>query len=45
MGIVRQTDAQLASTLGLPAIYAAQVGQIEDMNRIATDLVAAFPAE
>ncbi|MBX0327496.1 acyl-CoA dehydrogenase family protein [Oscillochloris sp. ZM17-4] len=40
-----QTDPNLASSLGLPAIYAAQAGQIEDMNRVAADLVAAFPAE
>ncbi len=40
-----QTDPQLANTLGLPAIYAAQAGRIEDMNRVAADLIAAFPAE
>ncbi|EFO81653.1 acyl-CoA dehydrogenase domain-containing protein [Oscillochloris trichoides DG-6] len=40
-----QTDPNLANSLGLPAIYAAQAGQIEDMNRVAADLVAAFPAE
>ncbi len=40
-----QTDPNLANSLGLPAIYAAQAGQVEDMNRVAADLVAAFPAE
>ena len=40
-----QTDPQLANTIGLPAIYAAQAGRIEDMNRVAADLLAAFPAE
>jgi alkylation response protein AidB-like acyl-CoA dehydrogenase len=39
-----QTDPNLANTLGLPAIYAAQGGQIEDMNFVASKLVDAFPA-
>ena len=34
----------LASSLGLPAVYAAQAGQLEDMDRVAAKLVAAFPA-
>lgn len=40
-----QTDPNLAGSLGLPAIFAAQAGRIEDMNRVAADLMAAFPAE
>jgi alkylation response protein AidB-like acyl-CoA dehydrogenase len=40
-----QTDPNLAGSLNLPAIYAAQAGQIEDMNTVAEKLIAAFPAE
>ena len=40
-----QTDPNLAGSLGLPAIYAAQAGQIDDMNLVAEKLIAAFPAE
>ncbi|HMQ33232.1 MAG TPA: acyl-CoA dehydrogenase family protein [Chloroflexaceae bacterium] len=40
-----QTDPNLAGSLGLPAVYAAQAGQIEDMNLVAERLIAAFPAE
>lgn len=40
-----QSDPQLGESLGLPAIYAAQAGQIEDMNSAAAALAAAFPAE
>jgi alkylation response protein AidB-like acyl-CoA dehydrogenase len=40
-----QTDPNLAGSLGLPAIYAAQAGQIEDMNLVAEKLIVAFPAE
>ncbi len=40
-----QTDPNLAASLGLPAIYAVQAGQIEDMNLVAAQLIAAFPAE
>ncbi|WP_129670556.1 acyl-CoA dehydrogenase family protein [Candidatus Chloroploca sp. Khr17] len=40
-----QTDPNLAGNLGLPAIYQAQAGQIEDMNIVAERLNAAFPAE
>jgi alkylation response protein AidB-like acyl-CoA dehydrogenase len=39
-----QTDASLANSLNLPAIYQAQAGTIEDMDQVATALVAAFPA-
>ena len=39
-----QTDPNLSNTLGLPAIFAAQAGQIEDMNFVAGKLVEAFPA-
>jgi alkylation response protein AidB-like acyl-CoA dehydrogenase len=40
-----QTDPNLAGSLGLPAVYAAQAGQIEDMNLVAEQLIKAFPAE
>lgn len=40
-----QTDPNLAGSLNLPAIYAAQAGQIEDMNVVAEKLIAAYPAE
>lgn len=40
-----QSDPRLGESLGLPAIYAAQAGQIEDMNSAAAALAAAFPAE
>jgi alkylation response protein AidB-like acyl-CoA dehydrogenase len=40
-----QTDPNLPNTLNLPAIYAAQAGLIEDMNLVASKLIAAFPAE
>ena len=40
-----QTDPNLAGSLNLPAIFAAQTGLVEDMNLVAGKLVAAFPAE
>lgn len=40
-----QTDPNFAASLNLPAIFAAQAGQIEDMNAVAAALIAAFPAE
>jgi hypothetical protein len=40
-----QTDPNLANSLNLPAIYAAQTGQIADMNLVAEQLIAAYPAE
>lgn len=40
-----QTDPNLAGSLGLTAINAAQAGQIEDMNAVAEQLLKAFPAE
>jgi hypothetical protein len=40
-----QSDPDLAGRLGLPAIYAAQGGQIEDMNAVAAALAASFPAD
>ncbi|MCU0494635.1 MAG: acyl-CoA dehydrogenase family protein [Chloroflexaceae bacterium] len=39
-----QTDPNLAGSLNLPAIYAAQAGMIDDMNLVATKLNEAFPA-
>ena len=39
-----QTDPNLANSLGLPAIYAAQAGLIEDMDFVAEALNKAFPA-
>jgi hypothetical protein len=39
-----QTDPDLANSLRLPAIYAAQAGLIEDMDCVATRLNEAFPA-
>ncbi|GAB4215052.1 MAG: hypothetical protein OHK0022_54490 [Roseiflexaceae bacterium] len=39
-----QTDPNLAGSLGLPAIYAAQAGLIDDMNQVAATLPATFPA-
>ncbi len=39
-----QTDPNLAAGLNLPAIYAAQAGLIEDMDFVAAQLNAAFPA-
>lgn len=40
-----QTDPNLAASIGLPAIYNAQAGQIDDMNTVAARLIEAFPAE
>ncbi len=40
-----QSDPELASSLGLPAIYEAQAGLIDDMNFVAQKLNEAFPAE
>jgi alkylation response protein AidB-like acyl-CoA dehydrogenase len=40
-----QTDPGLARALGLDAAVAAQTGLIEDMDRIAADLSAAYPAK
>ncbi len=39
-----QTDPHLADALGLPAIYAAQTGALEEMDLVACRLTAAFPA-
>lgn len=39
-----QTDPNLAASLNLPAIYAAQAGLIDDMNVAAEKLIEAFPA-
>jgi alkylation response protein AidB-like acyl-CoA dehydrogenase len=39
-----QTDPDLASSLRLPAVYAAQAGLIEDMDCVAGKLNEAFPA-
>lgn len=39
-----QTDPNLASTLSLPAIFAAQAGLVDDMNLVAGKLIEAFPA-
>jgi alkylation response protein AidB-like acyl-CoA dehydrogenase len=40
-----QTDANLKQQLNLDAAVAAQAGLVEDMDRIAKDLVRAFPAK
>jgi alkylation response protein AidB-like acyl-CoA dehydrogenase len=40
-----QTDPALGATLGVEAALAAQAGLVEDMDRIAGDLVRAFPAQ
>ncbi len=40
-----QSDPNLAGTLNLPAIYAAQAGLLEDMDFVGKKLVEAFPAE
>ncbi|HNP84592.1 MAG TPA: acyl-CoA dehydrogenase family protein [Kouleothrix sp.] len=40
-----QTDPNLANSLNLPAIFAAQAGLVDDMNTVAAALIAAFPAE
>ena len=40
-----QSDPNLAGSLNLPAIYAAQAGLLEDMDVVGKKLVAAFPAE
>jgi alkylation response protein AidB-like acyl-CoA dehydrogenase len=40
-----QTDPDLASALDLPAVLAAQVGLVEDMNEVAGRLIEAFPAQ
>jgi alkylation response protein AidB-like acyl-CoA dehydrogenase len=40
-----QTDPGLGATLGVEAALAAQTGLVEDMDRIAGDLVQAFPAK
>ena len=39
-----QTDPSLAASLGLPAIFSAQAGQIEEMNLVAEQLCVAYPA-
>ncbi len=39
-----QTEPNLANSLGLPAVYAAQAGLIEDMDYVAEALNKAFPA-
>jgi alkylation response protein AidB-like acyl-CoA dehydrogenase len=40
-----QTDPGLGAALGVEAAAAAQAGLVEDMDRIAGDLVRAFPAK
>jgi acyl-CoA dehydrogenase len=40
-----QTDPNLAQSLNLPGIYAAQAGQIDDMNLVSARLVEAFPEQ
>jgi acyl-CoA dehydrogenase len=40
-----QTDPNLANSLNLPAIYAAQAGLLEDMDFVGKKLVEAYPAE
>jgi alkylation response protein AidB-like acyl-CoA dehydrogenase len=40
-----QTDPSLGATLGVEAALAAQTGLVEDMDRIAGDLVQAFPVQ
>ena len=40
-----QSDPNLADSLGLPAIYQAQAGLVEDMDAVAVRLVEVFPAE
>jgi alkylation response protein AidB-like acyl-CoA dehydrogenase len=40
-----QTDANLKQQLNLDAAVDAQAGLVEDMDRIAADLVRAFPAK
>ena len=40
-----QTDPNLAQSLNLPGIYAAQAGLIEDMDLVAEKLAEIFPAE
>ncbi len=40
-----QSDPNLAESLNLPGIYAAQAGLIEDMDFVAKKLDEAFPAE
>ncbi len=40
-----QTDANLKQQLNLDAAVAAQAGLVEDMDKIAADLVRAFPAK
>jgi alkylation response protein AidB-like acyl-CoA dehydrogenase len=40
-----QTDPSLARLLNLDAAVAAQAGLVEDMDRVAADLVRAFPAQ
>jgi alkylation response protein AidB-like acyl-CoA dehydrogenase len=40
-----QSDPALGATLGVEAALAAQAGLVEDMDRIASDLVRAFPVQ
>ena len=40
-----QTDPNLKHLLNLDAAVAAQAGLVEDMDKIAADLVRAFPAK
>ena len=40
-----QTDPNLKRLLDLDAAVAAQAGLVEDMDKIAADLVRAFPAK
>ncbi len=40
-----QTDPNLAAALNLPAMYQAQVGQIDDMNVVVQKLIEAFPVD
>lgn len=39
-----QSDPNLDASLGLPAIYQAQAGNIDDMNEVAARLAEAYPA-
>lgn len=40
-----QSDPNLAQSINLSAIFAAQAGEIEDMNFVANKLIEAYPAE
>jgi hypothetical protein len=40
-----QTDPNLANSLNLPGIYAAQAGLLEDMDFVGKKQLEAYPAE